>query len=74
MPLEQPEGPLELARRHVAEAEARLARQREILRATQVDRHQRPAALAARALVTMEVEVSLLREQLRQVEELHLQD
>jgi hypothetical protein len=59
------------ARRHVADVETRIVRQREILRATQVDRHHKPAALAARALVTMEAEVSLLREHLREVEELH---
>jgi transcription elongation GreA/GreB family factor len=59
------------ARRHVADVEARIVRQREILRATQVDRDHKPAALAARALVTMEAEVSLLREHLRKVEELH---
>jgi hypothetical protein len=74
MPQTLPESPLDQAHRRVAEAEAGIARQREVLRATQVDRHHRPAALAARALVTMEADVSLLREHLRQVEEPHLRD
>jgi hypothetical protein len=74
MPPKLSESPADTARRHVASAEARLAWQREFLREAQVDGHQGSAVLAARALVTMEAEVSLLREHLRQVEALHLQD
>lgn len=68
---ERPESPTDKARRHVVEAEARLARQHEIVRKMQEDGYGRPPAIAARVLVTMEADVSLLREHLRQVEELH---
>jgi hypothetical protein len=70
----RPESPTDKARRHVAEAEARLARQRDVVQAMQEDGYGRPPATAARVLVTMEADVSLLREHLRQVEELHPQD
>jgi hypothetical protein len=63
-----------MARRHVAEAEARLARQREVLRETQVADRSHAAETAARVLLAMETDVSLLREHLRQVEALHPQD
>jgi hypothetical protein len=71
MPQERPESPTDTARRHVTDAEARLARQRESVREMQEDGYGRPPAIAARVLVTMEADVSLLREHLQQVEELH---
>jgi hypothetical protein len=71
---EHPESPTDKARRHVAEAEARLARQREVLREMQGDGYGSPPVLTAQVLATMEADVSLLREHLRQVEELHPQD
>jgi hypothetical protein len=74
MSQERPESPLDQARRHVADAEARLARQREILREMQGGGHGGPPVLTAQVLVMMEADVSLLREHLRQVEELHPQD
>jgi hypothetical protein len=46
----------------------------ESVREMQEDGYGRPPAIAARVLVTMEADVSLLREHLRQVEELHPQD
>jgi hypothetical protein len=71
---ERPESPTDKARRHVAEAEARLARQCEVVRAAQDDGYGSLPALAARVLVTMGADVSLLRKHLRQVEDLHPQD
>jgi hypothetical protein len=71
---ERPESPTHKARRHVAEAEARLARQSEGVQEMQEGGYGRPPAIAARVLVTMEADVLLLREHLRQVEELHPQD
>jgi hypothetical protein len=68
---ERPESPTDKARRHVADAEARLAQQREFLRQMQVDGHPHEAETASRVLVTMEADVSLLCEHLRQVENLH---
>ncbi|HEV7266370.1 MAG TPA: hypothetical protein VGN83_15835 [Falsiroseomonas sp.] len=71
---ERSESPRDKARRHVVEAEARLARQREFLRQLQVDDHLHDAETASRVLVTMEADVLLLCEHLRQVENLHPQD
>jgi hypothetical protein len=71
MSQEQHESPTDKARRHVADAEARLVRQREVLRELQGDGYGAPPVLTAQVLVTMEADVSLLREHLRQVEALH---
>jgi hypothetical protein len=74
MSQEQYGSPIDKARRHVASAEARLARQREFLRQLQVDDRPHAAETASRVLVTMEADVLLLCEHLRQVENLHPQD
>jgi hypothetical protein len=54
-----------MARRHVVEAEARIARQREILREMQRDNHSDATAAAQRLLVTMETTLSMMRDHLR---------
>jgi hypothetical protein len=59
-----------MAQRHVARAEATLARQHEILKRMKDD-HPHAVEAALRVLFTMEANVALLREHLRQVEMLH---
>ena len=54
MPQTPQETPLDMARRHVAEAEARIARQHETLRGIDADKHPGAAATAQQVLVTME--------------------
>jgi hypothetical protein len=69
MPQTPQERPLDQARRHVAEAEARIARQHEILREMQADNHPKAAEAAQRVLATMEITLSAMRDHLRFEEE-----
>jgi hypothetical protein len=62
---EEPETPLAMARRHVAEAEERVARQRKILAEMQADNQPAAAHAAQRVLATMERTLATLREHLR---------
>ncbi|TDH58731.1 hypothetical protein E2C06_31075 [Dankookia rubra] len=64
----QPETPLEMAQRHVAESEARCARQTEILREMITDNHPHAAEVAQRLLVTLEDTLDTMRERLRMEE------
>lgn len=59
------ETPLEMARRHVAESEARCAQQTEILREMIADDHPHAAKVAKRLLATLEDTLDLMRERLR---------
>jgi hypothetical protein len=65
IPQEQPETPLELARRHVAEAEADVARQREILRKIDPDESPDLAWILQDVLTTMESKLAQLRDHLQ---------
>jgi hypothetical protein len=67
----QPETGLEMARRHVAEGEARCARQREILAEMVADNHPHTAEVAKQVLTTLETTLALMRDHLRQAEEQH---
>ena len=60
----QPETPLEMARRHVAESEARCAQQAEVLREMIADNHPHAAEVAKRLLATLEDTLDLMRERL----------
>lgn len=57
-----------MARRHVAESEARCAQQAEVLREMIADNHPRAAEAARRLLVTLEDTLDLMRERLRREE------
>jgi hypothetical protein len=59
-----PERPLDVARRHVAEAEARIARLHQTLRGIDADKHPDAAAAAQQVLVTMEATLSVMRDHL----------
>ena len=61
----EPETPLEMARRHVAEGEARCTRQAEILREMITDDHPEAARAAEKILATLEDILATLREDLR---------
>jgi hypothetical protein len=63
-----------MARCHVARAEATLARQHEILRRMKKDDDPHAVEAASRVLCTMEANLALLCEHLRQVELLHPQE
>jgi hypothetical protein len=67
----QPETGLEMARRHVAEGEARCARQREIIAEMVADNHPNAAVVARQVLATLETTLTLMRDHLRQGEERH---
>jgi uncharacterized protein (DUF2267 family) len=54
-----------MARRHVAEAEVRIGRQREILAEMQADDRSNAAVVAQRLLVTMEATLSVMRDHLQ---------
>jgi hypothetical protein len=69
MPQEPLETPLEMARRHVAQSEARIARQRKILAEMQADNHPTAADAAQRVLATMETTLAIMRDHLRLEEE-----
>jgi hypothetical protein len=56
------ETPLEKGKRHVAEAEARIARQKAIVEAMERDKHPDAAERAGRVLVVMEETLRLLRQ------------
>lgn len=59
------ETPLEMARRHVAEGEARCARQVEILREMIADNHPAAAKASERVLAALEDTLAAMRERLR---------
>jgi hypothetical protein len=61
----QPETRLDMARRHVGETEARVARQQEVLLQINADRYPDAAATAQQVLVTMEGTLSALHAHLR---------
>jgi hypothetical protein len=65
MPQILPESPLDMARRHVAEAEMRIARQREILRNTDPDESPDIAWILQDVLTTMESNLARLRDHLQ---------
>jgi hypothetical protein len=65
MPQAPPETSLELARRHVAEAEADVARQREILRNIDPDESPDMAWILQDVLMTMESKLAQLRDHLQ---------
>ncbi|MDO9713761.1 hypothetical protein [Paracraurococcus lichenis] len=65
----KPETPLEMARRHVAEGEARCVRQAEILREMIADGHPEAARIAEKLLATLTDTLDVLREDLRRIEE-----
>ncbi|MDO9713786.1 hypothetical protein [Paracraurococcus lichenis] len=67
-PMREAETPLDIARRHVAEGEARCARQAEILWEMIADDHPQAAELAQQVLATMENTLETLREHLRSEE------
>jgi hypothetical protein len=71
MPKKPLETPLEQARRHVAEAEARVARQHEILRLIDADRHPDVATTMQQVLVTMETTLSAMHAHLNLEEQRH---
>ena len=58
------ETPLELAERHVAEGEARIARQKAIVEAMDRDNHPITAEQARRVLAVMKETLRLLRQHL----------
>ncbi|MFC7478698.1 hypothetical protein ACFQS7_30590 [Dankookia sp. GCM10030260] len=68
-PTGQPETRLAIARRLVAESEARCARQTELMREMIADNHPHAAEVAERLLVTLEKTRDLMREHLRMEEE-----
>jgi hypothetical protein len=57
------ETPLEQAERHVAEIEARIARQREIIDEMERDHHPTAAATGRRVLAVMQETLRVLRRQ-----------
>jgi len=59
---------LEMARRRVAESEARCTRQVEILRGIVTDNHPHAAEVAKRLLVALENTLDLMRDRLRMEE------
>ena len=61
----QLEDPLAQAERHVTEAEARIARQREIIAELDRDGHERTAAKARQLLATFQQTLDLARNRLR---------
>ncbi|MDO9714294.1 hypothetical protein [Paracraurococcus lichenis] len=63
--MREAETPLETARRHVAEGEARCARQAEILREMITDDHPQAAEMARRVLANLENTLETSREHLR---------
>jgi hypothetical protein len=74
MAQDHPETTLELARRRVAQGEARCTRQREILGEMAADNHPGTAAAAERLLAAMARTLAAMREHLRQEEELRGRD
>jgi hypothetical protein len=60
-----PESSLDMARRHVAEAETRCTRQRELLRRIDADKHPAAAKIAQQLLTTMETTLSVMLDHLR---------
>jgi hypothetical protein len=61
---ERPESRLDMARRHVAEAEARLTRQRKIVTETGSSRQYEAMERAIRVRLTMETTLALMRDHL----------
>lgn len=59
------ETPLEMAQRHIAACEVRIARQREIIEEMDRDHHPAAAATARRALAVMEQTLQVLCRQSR---------
>ncbi len=58
---------LELAERHVAEGETRVARQRQIITTLEQDNHPRAAARGRAILVTLEATLVLMRRHLEEL-------
>jgi hypothetical protein len=69
MSQEQPEAPLDTARRHVAGTEAKILEVREILRETELREHREIAEAAKRVLEVMESALAALRAHLRSEEQ-----
>lgn len=64
-----PETVLKMARRHVREGEARLARQAAIVAELAKDHHAEAVALGSQVLVTIRTSLDAMKRRLRQIEE-----
>jgi hypothetical protein len=68
--MDQPETPLEIARRYVAEAEVRCVRQAKLLEQMTAHNHPKGAAAAERLLLAMDRTLAVMLEHLQQEERL----